>query len=461
MLRSGLGGACTQIEAVTPDWTFLCGTWTGQSTADSIKLYIDGMLADTAAPFSQGTGSPHNLRIGCPSDTSFRWFDGIIDEARIYNRVLSATEVEALYLLPTAPNINCEDLSGYDYGAVAVGACSPEQSWTIVNEGAAELTGSIAVAGADPGEFEITQGAGAFALQPSETLDLSARFCPTATGRKTAALRIASNDPDEDPCDVSLGGGLSELVVVPGGTFQMGDPWGEGDPDELPVHAVTLDFYQIDRYEVTNLQYAAALNWAYAQGGLIEVTNGVVSGTPGAEPYCSTTLAPAGAPHYGNFSRITWSDDTFGVVAGKGNHPVAVVSWYGAVAFCNWRSAMEGRPLCYDLSTWTCNFDAPGYRLPTEAEWEMAAAWDLCCRQRHYRFGEHSDGCGFNCLDGERANYGNSGDPYESGAQPWTAPVGFYDGALHAKGDFGWPGSQQTYQTQDAASYFGAYGHDC
>ncbi len=125
-------------------------------------------------------------------------------------------------------------------------------------------------------------------------------------------------------------------------------------------------------------------------------------------------------------------------------HPMTKMRWYGAAAFCNWRSAMEGRRPCYDLSSWTCGFGGDGYRLPTEAEWEKAAAWDPD-QQRHFRFGEHSDGCGYNCLDGQRANYQNSGDPFD-GANPDTTPVGYYDGSNHGG-----------YQTQDAKSYYGCY----
>ena len=51
----------------------------------------------------------------------------------------------------------------------------------------------------------------------------------------------------------------------------------------------------------------------------------------------------------------------------------ARVSWYGCLAYCNYRSGMDGFVGCYDLSDWTCNFQNNGYRLPTEAEWEKAA----------------------------------------------------------------------------------------
>ena len=247
------------------------------------------------------------------------------------------------------------------------------------------------------------------------------------------------------------------MVLIPSGEFQMGDPWDEGGTDERPVHSVYLSHYYIDTYEVTNQQYADALNWAWSQGGLIEVTNGVVyqAGSGTSYPYCSTTSAPTAYPDYGQYSRITWSGSTFGVVAGKEDHPMVLVSWYGAVAYCNWRSAIESKPLCYDLSTWSCNFGVAGYRLATEAEWEKAAGWDPV-QQRHFRFGEHTDGCGYDCLDGQRANYYNSGDPYETGTSS-DAPVGFFNGALHDKTDFGWPGSETSYQTQNAQSYYGCY----
>jgi len=53
-------------------------------------------------------------------------------------------------------------------------------------------------------------------------------------------------------------------------------------------------------------------------------------------------------------------------------NPVEQVRWSDAVRFCNKRSEAEGLQPCYDLKTWKCNFDSPGYRLPTEAEWECA-----------------------------------------------------------------------------------------
>jgi len=207
------------------------------------------------------------------------------------------------------------------------------------------------------------------------------------------------------------------MVPIPSGEFLMGchSETGEScESDELPVHAVHVSAFFSDICEVTNHQYADALNWAWSQGGLIEVTSGVVCKYGGTgTPYCETTTSTP-------VSRITWNGGTFGVVSGREDHPMVLVSWWGAAAYSNWRSGMKGRSPSYDTTTWECNFDADGYRLPTEAEWEYAA-----------RGGEHSPYYKFpwgNTIDGSNANFHFSQDPYETGTYPWTTPVGFYDG---------------------------------
>jgi formylglycine-generating enzyme required for sulfatase activity len=54
------------------------------------------------------------------------------------------------------------------------------------------------------------------------------------------------------------------------------------------------------------------------------------------------------------------------------NNPVEQVRWSDAARFCNQRSELEGLQPCYDLKSWKCDFNATGYRLPTEAEFEYA-----------------------------------------------------------------------------------------
>ena len=170
-----------------------------------------------------------------------------------------------------------------------------------------------------------------------------------------------------------------DMVFIPGGTFEMGNSLGGGNPRELPVHAVTLDSFYMGRCELSNQQYCDYLNSAWGQG-LITVTSGVVykAGSGTSYPYCNTSTADSD-------SQIAYSGGVFSVRTKNGrnmsNDPMVTVSWYGAAAYCNWWSQEEAKEQCYDLSTWNCDFSKKGYRLPTEAEWEYAARGGLSARR--------------------------------------------------------------------------------
>ena len=205
------------------------------------------------------------------------------------------------------------------------------------------------------------------------------------------------------------------MASVPAGEFAMGDHHLYGFNDEYPVHDVFINAFDIGIYEVTNGQYAEYLNSAMAAGTIEVNGSGVVTLVGRNESLCVTTDRTS-------TSRITWDGSIFSVVADKENHPMIVVGWYGAVTFCNWLSEEQGRQPCYDLDTWTCNFNADGYRLPTEAEWEYAARGGEYTPYYYWPWGDE--------YDGSMANYWGSGDPYEDEGYPYTytTPVGYYDG---------------------------------
>lgn len=138
-------------------------------------------------------------------------------------------------------------------------------------------------------------------------------------------------------CDIIDDLGIN-MIFIEGGTFEMGDIWGDGETDELPIHQVTLSDYYLSATEVTNTQYCKFLNdWGNQE-----------------EEGCSWLYL------YGNmFAQclIEEKDGKYYPKSGYGNHPVMYVNWYGAVAFCLWLSEKT----------------EDEYRLPTEAEWEYAA----------------------------------------------------------------------------------------
>jgi len=91
----------TYIETPTTyndgNWHFVVGIYNGAGNTDATSfIYVDGVLmvsGDTVYTI----GSTENLRIG--SDSSLSFFNGTIDDVRIYNRPLTETEIKELYYL--------------------------------------------------------------------------------------------------------------------------------------------------------------------------------------------------------------------------------------------------------------------------------------------------------------------------------------------------------------------------
>jgi formylglycine-generating enzyme required for sulfatase activity len=145
-----------------------------------------------------------------------------------------------------------------------------------------------------------------------------------------------------------------ELCLAPAGEFLMGSPDSDKNAEarEKPQHKVYLDSFYIGRYPVTNAQYAL-----FATETLYRVP---VRTEDWARPY-------------------NWDQQRRVPPPGKENHPVVLVSWDDARAYCAWA----------------------GLRLPAEAEWEKAAGWDVKARRtRLYPWGDEWDSRKCNTSEG-------------------------------------------------------------
>ena len=201
-------------------------------------------------------------------------------------------------------------------------------------------------------------------------------------------------------------------ALIPAGPFLSG----------LHNHETMIEYdYEAMVTTVTNQQYAEYLNQALADGYIEQTDEGIFGYYPGDvftgfkhEEEIASGLwihVPLDDPGV----RITLENGQFTAIPGYENHPMVLVSWFGASAYCEYYN----------------------WRLPTELEWEKAARGQ---DGRAYPWGDE--------IDSANANFYSSHDIFERtfGAQGDTTPVGYFNGTTY--GDF---------ETVDSASPYGLY----
>jgi len=222
-------------------------------------------------------------------------------------------------------------------------------------------------------------------------------------------------------------------ATIPAADF----PYGQHD------HMTVLDYnYKIMVTDVTVEQYATYLNQAIASGDVSigefeleagetiwteEGAGGFYEGDP-FDGYKHEEEIKAGdklyLPLHDTGLRLTFDGQTFSAIPEYANHPMTLVTWFGANAYCE-------------------HYD---WALPTEMEWEKAA-----------RGTEMVDGHGLPFpwgqeIHGNNANYYSSFDLFERmfGKLGNTTPVGFYNGKTYDLGE-------GSYETLDSPSPYGLY----
>ena len=202
------------LTALTPGtWAYLAFTYDGTT----LRLYVNGVQVSSLATSGTIASSTNPLQIGGDSFHT-QYFQGTIDEVRVYNVALNQTQIQSDMTVPvgasgTLPIVSF-GTSSIAFGTQQTGTASSPQPVTLTNAGGGTLAiGSIAIAGGNAGDFTQTNNCPA-ALAVGGSCTINVTFAPTATGARNSFVRVTDNAPGS-PQSVTLSGTGAGFAVAP------------------------------------------------------------------------------------------------------------------------------------------------------------------------------------------------------------------------------------------------------
>lgn len=166
------------------------GTWSRAVLGQNYDYPPPNMIRPTSLSLL-GNG---NLALTYSAETSAKWVS------------ISFAPAAAIVVQDDVKYELADGLASKNFGSVALGS-STGRTWTITNMGDQPLSGlTLTMDGAHGGDYVAVSSGMSSPLAPGATTSFSVNFVPTGGGLRTATLHIASNDPEENPFDITLSG---------------------------------------------------------------------------------------------------------------------------------------------------------------------------------------------------------------------------------------------------------------